>query len=977
MKVKRRLQRGLALLLMLCLLSGNLAFAEELPAQSTETSIREEAPAQNGESLPAENETEVPEKNEAEALEENRTEAPEENVENAPSEQQGELEVSPEHVPEALREGAPEEGEYLLNFSVYRPTLSNEFGNMMAIYMNHWMYEEAENNHVYDAKAHALKDFEIEYELHMAGQSSIKQEAKCHGLVFLWDEKIDFPDISVPYGELEVIYYTPDGQDWFEPYLLHYDLHLEKGDGKMILRVPKLASQGDETPQGNNQVLSVEHTVRDLNPLYLNGTNGDDGNSGASPDQAVKTFSKAKDLAKANPKIKTITVTGETPLRGEISLAGTSAKIKRADDYNGYLFSVSKETKVSLSDIVIDGNKNNRSIENSLIKVESGATLEVKKGAHLRNNVISDFAPGIPEGGAIHANSGTIEMSGGEISENAAVYGGGMYLEASTLHFSGGILRNNRAKPAIILGSGVKCYGAGGGILATDTSKITLTGNAQITGNHAAENGGGISLGKQNKKDESILDMTGGTIEGNTAGAAGGGLFIQCSAKATISAGAIKDNRMTGKGLTQMRFGGGGIYVNGHRDFPNGELHLTNAVITENQANGTKEYPDLNDPAGETMVRDAGSGGGYAACPITYTKIYVNDGVAIYQNGAEDSGNDLYILANAHYDIHSGEPDYDFSLRMLGGAPWNWEYDRDGVIHVGGNDLPLEKYKGKIHHNGTYDDLPLLTPFTGNEWVNSLAKVWITGNTSETRGGGIGSNGTVIFGTEGKTIDIPVEKQWKDKNNAKKLRPKSITVELIATYDDKSYVVETRELSDANEWKTVFEELPTKNAEKPITYKVKETAVKGYESEVTGNAKDGFTITNTPETPPPTPREKTAEIPVEKIWKDDGHEDKRPTEITVTLYADGARTDKTLVLSAANEWKGVFRNLPEKKDGKIITYTVKEVEVKGYESVLTGNMHDGFTLTNTYKPEKPPTPPTPPKPLIPAIPFVRIPRAGA
>ena len=967
MKVKRRLQRGLALLLTLCLLSGNLAFAEELPAPSNEPVVEESA--QNGETMPRENESEVPDKNEAEA--------PEENEENAPAEGEGELEVAPENAPEAIGEGTPEEGEYLLNFSVYRPTLSNEFGSMMAIYMNHWMYEEAENNLVYDAKAHALKDFEIEYELHMEGKSSIKQEANCHGYVFLWDQNIDFPDISVPYEELEVIYYTPERQDWVEPYLLHYDLYLEKGNGKMILKVPKLESKGDATPQGNRQVLSVEHTVRDLNPLYLDGTSGNDGNPGTSPDQAVKTFAKAKDLAKANPKIKTITVTGETPIAGEISLAGTSAKIKRADDYNGYLFSVSKKAKTSLSDIVIDGNKNNKTIENSLIKVESGGTLELKKGAQLRNNVISDSTPGIPEGGAIHANSGTIEMSGGEISENAAVYGGGMYLEASTLHFSGGILRNNRAKPAIILGSGVKCYGAGGGILAKDTSKLTLTGNAQILNNEAAENGGGISLGKQNELDDSVLNMTGGTIEGNTAGASGGGLFIQCSAKATISAGVIKDNQMTGKGLTNMNFGGGGIYVNGHRDFPNGELHITNAVITENQANGTKEYPDPNDPASGTMIRDLGSGGGYAACPVTDTKIYVNDGVAIYQNGAEDSGNDLYILANAHYDIHSGEPDYDFSLRMLGGAPWTWEYDRDGVIHVGGNDLPLEKYKGTIRHKGTSADLPLLTPFTGDDWVEKLAKVWITGNTSETRGGGIGSNGTVIFGTEGETTDISVTKKWEDNNNAKNKRPDSITVELIATYDDKSYVVETRELSEANEWKTVFEELPTVNAGKEIIYSIKEIAVAGYDSKVTDNGKGGFIITNTPETPPPTPREKTIEIPVEKIWQDARHEDKRPTEIAVTLYADGVATEKTLVLNAKNEWKGVFRHLPEKKDGKIITYTVKEIAVKGYESVLTGNQSDGFVLTNTYKPEKPPTPPTPPKPPIPAIPFVRIPRAGA
>ena len=369
-------------------------------------------------------------------------------------------------------------------------------------------------------------------------------------------------------------------------------------------------------------------------------------------------------------------------------------------------------------------------------------------------------------------------------------------------------------------------------------------------------------------------------------------------------------------------------------------------------------------------------GAGFAGCPVTDTVFHVNDGVAIYNNKITGDtyagqGNTVYITSLPNFgSLHTGNAKYKLSPRMLGGAPYDWiKYTRDGLIP-----LPQGEYEGTLSSDKS---LRLNSNDKANALTEVLGTVIISGNTSATRGGGIGSNGTVIFGTEGKTIDIPVEKQWKDKNDAKKLRPKSITVELIATCEDKSYVVETRELSESNGWKTVFKELPTENAGKAITYKVKEMTVAGYETTITGNAKDGFVITNTPETPPPTPREKTVEVPVEKIWKDEGHEDKRPTEITVTLYADGVATEKTLILNAKNEWKGMFRNLPEKKDGKVITYTVKEVEVKGYESVRTGNQYDGFILTNTYKPEKPPTPPTPPKPPIPAIPFIRIPRAGA
>lgn len=385
--MKGRLRRGLALLLTLCLLSGNIAFAAEPPAQSAETSISEEAPTQNGETLPRENETEVPEKNEAEVSEGS--------TENAPAGHEGELEVAPEHTPETLREGAPEEGEYLFNFSVNRPPYS-DFGNMRMIYWGHWMREPREENPVFDFQENNLKDFKITYELHFDDGTTTTKQINCEADNYYWETEILFEDIRMPYSDVEVVYYPAEEGEWVEPYLIHYDLHLKKGNGKMILEVPKLKSATTKVPSGNNQVLKVKYSVRDLNLLYLDGTNGDDGNSGTSPDQAVKTFGRALAIAKENQKIKTITVTGETPIAGEISLAGTSAKIKRADDYNGYLFSISKNAKAILSDIVIDGNKNNKNIANSLIKVESGAILELKKGAHLRNNVISDSTPGFP-----------------------------------------------------------------------------------------------------------------------------------------------------------------------------------------------------------------------------------------------------------------------------------------------------------------------------------------------------------------------------------------------------------------------------------------------------------------------------------------------------------------------------------------------------------------------------------------------------
>lgn len=39
--------------------------------------------------------------------------------------------------------------------------------------------------------------------------------------------------------------------------------------------------------------------------------------------------------------------------------------------------------------------------------------------------------------------------------------------------------------------------------------------------------------------------------------------------------------------------------------------------------------------------------------------------------------------------------------------------------------------------------------------------------------------------------------------------------------------------------------------------------------------------------------------------------------------------------------------LPKFKDGKEIKYTVKEDKLEGYDSKLSGDMKDGFVITNT------------------------------
>lgn len=728
---------------------------------------------------------------------------------------------------------------------------------------------------------------------------------------------------------------------------------------------PALEAQESEAPKAL--------TAEPENPknLYLNGEAGDDDNDGLSREQALKTFGKAKEKAEENSDIENIYVTGTTPIEGEVSLdkTKTKAKLVRDKDFNGYLLSVESKEGATLKNITIDGNSGeNKNIEKSLVYVGSGSTLNIQDGAVLRNNKIKAIENTATTGGGVYVNHATVNMTGGTIEENQATYGGGIYLNGSILNFSGGIVQKN-ASNRVVDKAYNQIYSAGGGILASGGSTIKLSDTAKVSENFAAEIGGGISLGSNQVEKTNILKMDGGIIDGNTAGAAGGGLFIQAKyysggpGKAYINAGKITNNKMDGTGLTDKAFGGGGIYVNGAKDKftltdkdgnettyevngANGELYLKNVLITDN----TSKL----------------EGAGMANCPISKTTIHVNNGVALYENKSTDTlVNDFFILSHLKYQSHSGKAEYDLSKRMLGGAPFNW-------TTLDGKPLADDMHKGtlEIPEGQVYSSLALNVNSKGNALTQALAKVIISGNYSATRGGGIGSNGTIVIGTEGNTTEVSVEKKWDDKDNARNNRPSTIKVQLVAKYKGKDYVVETREVTKDNEWKTTFSNLVTAIGEDEITYTVKEVGIKGYESTVTGSQKNGFVITNKekPEEP------KTRDIQVKKNWDLLGSE-KPVDKIEVELYRDGNSTGKKLELNEGNNWSGVFKNLDiasKEEPNKEYTYTVKEVgENKGliqfgertFEVTYEGTMEKGFVITNKEKPEVPPeTPPgTPPE----------------
>ena len=219
--------------------------------------------------------------------------------------------------------------------------------------------------------------------------------------------------------------------------------------------------------------------------------------------------------------------------------------------------------------------------------------------------------------------------------------------------------------------------------------------------------------------------------------------------------------------------------------------------------------------------------------------------------------------------------------------------------------------------------------------------------------------GTLVNKHVPEEVEIPVRKIWNDDNDRDGIQPESVTINLKADTE----VIDSTVLSSENQWSDSFTNLPKyKDHGTLITYTVEEvktdviTGTDGpgtYAISVTGDAENGFTVTNTH-----TPEK--IEIPVTKVWADDDNRDGvQPASVTINLKADTEVIDST-VLSSQNQWSDSFTDLPKNKDhGTEIAYTVEEATsdaITGtdgpgtYAVAYGGDKVSGFVVTNTHTP---------------------------
>ena len=188
-----------------------------------------------------------------------------------------------------------------------------------------------------------------------------------------------------------------------------------------------------------------------------------------------------------------------------------------------------------------------------------------------------------------------------------------------------------------------------------------------------------------------------------------------------------------------------------------------------------------------------------------------------------------------------------------------------------------------------------------------------------------------------ETIAVTGTKTWDDADDQDGMRPDEITVRLLANGQE----IDSKTVTAEENWEYSFEDLPKyENHGTPISYTVLENGVEGYQTAI-----DGYDITNSY-----TPGK--VSVSVVKSWQDDNDKDGiRPDEITVKLYADGEDTGEELELSAEYNWTGTFKELDEYNAGEKVEYTVEEVAVDGYNTVITGDADNGYIVTNSHTPD--------------------------
>ena len=192
--------------------------------------------------------------------------------------------------------------------------------------------------------------------------------------------------------------------------------------------------------------------------------------------------------------------------------------------------------------------------------------------------------------------------------------------------------------------------------------------------------------------------------------------------------------------------------------------------------------------------------------------------------------------------------------------------------------------------------------------------------------------------------NVSLTTEWNDSDNQDGSRPEKTTVQLTANGQPTGDPVE---LNADNNWTYEWKQLLAEDEEGTnIVYRVTADAPEEYTAKVTGSADDGFVVTYTHEIA------KTS-VTASVTWDDaDDKDGIRPKSVSFQLKADGENVGDAITVNAGSNWTKTWEDLPEKKAGKALTYTVEVSDIPTEEDQYTvttsGDAASGFVFKASH-----------------------------
>lgn len=321
---------------------------------------------------------------------------------------------------------------------------------------------------------------------------------------------------------------------------------------------------------------------------------------------------------------------------------------------------------------------------------------------------------------------------------------------------------------------------------------------------------------------------------------------------------------------------------------------------------------------------------------IKYT--VTEDEIPQYTTSIAVNGN-VVTVTNTHIP--------EITLRNIS-VVWEDNNDQDGLrpdtvsVKLKGNDkfIDSSELNEDVEWKHSFTKLPVRE--NGNEITYTAEENEIPGYTTSIEKT---DTGYVFTNTHiPETVTVTVDKVWEDGENQDGLRPDSIDVILTGS-DGNTY---NATISEKDNWTYIFANLPKYfNDGTLVEYSLQEVETDGYAGTVTKGT-DGYTFTIKNDHTPAV-----VDIPVTKVWNDDEDRDGlRPNSIHVTLTgSDGSTYKKDLEKDSG--YSTIFTSLPKYHNGELISYSLAETPVEGYETdIQAAESGYGFTITNTHEVSK-------------------------